>query len=298
MRSPRASDRESIQLLQVTTPITPTPDDYVSSSFTKGALLAFLVIGFVLRIGLGVTLPRVAHIDEILQSEEPAHYLAYGYGLFTWEWTAGIRSWVFPAFLAGVMRATLWMGAGSSGYLLGIKIVLSLLSLTTIGFAFAFARRASGNEAAIIAAGCCAMWFSLVDYGPRALTEVVSAHLLLPALYLGLYAEQLDERKRMLAAGLLCGLAACLRIQYAPAVGFALLYFCFATPAKASGSRQSASGTRSYKEPWKNRLLPLTLGVLLPVLGFGLADALTWGYPFSSFVNYFRVDMLQGVAAR
>lgn len=34
--------------------------------------------------------------DEHWQSLEVAHRLVFGYGHQTWEWTAGIRSWLFP----------------------------------------------------------------------------------------------------------------------------------------------------------------------------------------------------------
>ena len=109
------------------------------------------------------------HPDEIFQTQEPAHRLAYGYGVVAWEWRQGARSWVFPAFLAGVMRTTDWMGSGSQGYQWGMAIVLSLISLTTVWFGFAWAKRASGTEAAIIAAGACATWYELVYFAPKTL---------------------------------------------------------------------------------------------------------------------------------
>ena len=159
-----------------------------------------MLIGLFLRVGAAIRFPNVNHTDEIFETQEPAHHLAYGYGVVTWEWRRGVRSWVFPAFLAGVMRTTDWMGPGSKGYELGIAIVLSLLSLTTVWFGFAWAKRASGTDAAIIAAGACATWYELIYFAPKALTEVVATHALLPGLYLGIYGERLGERKRMFLA--------------------------------------------------------------------------------------------------
>ena len=199
----------------------------ISASTAKRMLLVFLLIGFMLRLWLAVASPRIASADEIFQTQEPAHRLAFGYGIQTWEWREGIRSWVFPAFLAVVMKATSWMGAGSSGYLFGIRLVLSLLSLSTIVFSFTIARRLNGEEAAILAAAGCAIWYSMVDLGPRALSEAVATHALLPGIYLGFCGEESGERRRMFLSGLLCGLAACLRVQYAPAIGFALVWFCY-----------------------------------------------------------------------
>jgi hypothetical protein len=240
-----------------------------SSSSIRLLLLAFLLIGIFLRVGAGIRFPNVNHTDEILETQEPAHHLAYGYGVVAWEWRRGARSWVFPAFLAAVMRSTDWMGCGSAGYQWGMTIVLSLISLTTVWFGFAWAKRASGTEAAIVAAGACAIWYELVYFAPKTLTEVVATHALLPGLYLGMYGEGLGEKKRMFLAGMLSGLAMSLRIQLAPAVGFAALYFCYPN--------------------WRKRMLPLAAGLLLPVVAFGLVDAVTWSHPFQSFLVYYRV---------
>jgi uncharacterized MnhB-related membrane protein len=239
-------------------------------------LLIFLLLGLCLRVGAALRFPNVYHPDEIFQTQEPAHRLAYGYGVVTWEWRRGIRSWVFPAFLAGVMRATDWMGSGSEGYQRGMVIVLSLISLTAVWFAFAWARRASGMEAAIIAAGAAATWYELIFFAPKALTEAIAGHALLPGLYLGMYGERLGEKKRMFLAGIFCGLAMSLRIQLAPAVAFAALWFCCRN--------------------WRKRILPLAVGLLLPVLGFGLVDAVTWSYPWQSFFLYLWVDLKEGQA--
>jgi GPI mannosyltransferase 3 len=248
-----------------------------SSSWRYVLLLLLFLLALALRVGLAVHFPSVPHPDEIFQTQEPAHRLAYGYGVIYWEWRQGVRSWVFPAFLAGVMRATDWTGAGSSGYLRGIVVVLSAISLVAVWFGFAWAKRASGIEAAIIAAGACATWWELLYFAPRALTEVIAGHILLPGLYLGIYGEKLEERKRFFLAGLFCGLAMSLRIQLAPAVAFAALYFC--------------------RTNWRKRSPAVAAGLLLPVLAFGLVDAFTWSYPFQSFFLYFWVNVVKGRAA-
>lgn len=142
-------------------------------------LAAILLLALLLRVGVAVRHVSADHPDEVFQTREAAHRLAYGYGVVTWEYREGVRSWV-PAFLAGVMRATDSIGAGSAGYLLGITVVLSLLSLSTVWFAFMWSYRTSGTIAAVVAAGTCAIWYELVYYAPRALNEVVAAHFLLP----------------------------------------------------------------------------------------------------------------------
>lgn len=42
--------------------------------------------------------------DEYWQSLEVAHRLAFGYGHLTWEWTHGIRSYIYPSIIAGLYK--------------------------------------------------------------------------------------------------------------------------------------------------------------------------------------------------
>lgn len=235
---------------------------------------ALLGSAFALRIGLALGSPNIFFPDEIFQTLEPAHRLVFGYGVISWEWRLGIRSWVFPTFLAGVMRATAWMGTASSGYVAGTAVVLSLISLITIWFGYAWAKRASGTPAAIIAALACSFFFGFVYFAPKALNEVVAAHVLLPGLYLGVYGEKLGERKRLLLAGFLCALAACLRIQLLPALLFAMIYFCYPR--------------------WRVRIPAVAAGAAVPVLFFGAVDWMTWSYPWQSFILYYKENVVSG----
>jgi len=240
-------------------------------------LIAIFLIALLLRVGVAIHFPSVEWGDEIFSSLEPAHHLAYGYGIVAWEWREGVRSWVFPAFLAGVMRATDWMGPGSLGYLRAITILLSLVSLTTVWFGYAWAKRSGGNAAAMIAAGACATWYDLVYFAPKAFNEVMATNLLLPGLYLGMYGDGLAEKKRLFLAGLFLGLAVSGRIQLAPAVCFAVLYFCHRN--------------------WRRRAPAIFAGLLLPVVAFGLVDAITWSYPFQSFLRYLWITFVENKSA-
>jgi phosphatidylinositol glycan class B len=253
-------------------------EDLKAAKWSRIALISFLLIGFALRIGFATYIPSVVHPDEIYQTQEPAHRLAFGYGIVSWEWRDGVRSWVLPAVLAVVMRATAWMGAGSSGYLFGIKTVLSLLSLTPILFGYMWARRVSGAAAATVAGGACALWCDLVYFGPRALSEVVASNLLLAALYMGCYAERGSDRARLVCAGLLLGLTVALRIQLAPAA--------------------LVTGFFIWRFHIKSGLHWLIAAFTAPILAFGIVDAFTLSYPFQSFVRYFWVNVIAGVSKK
>jgi len=229
-----------------------------------------LLFSVVLRVGVAVWSPNLYWPDEVYQSRETAHFLAYGTAVKTWEFRTGARSWVFPAFLAVVMRATDWMGSGSDGYLLGITIVLALISLTTIWFAFAWAYRVSGTSAAVIAGLGSVFWYELIYFAPKSFNEVLAGHLLLPGLYLGVYGPEnpLARRKRLFWAGVFLGLVVALRIQLAPAVLVAAGFFCW--------------------KNWRTNLLPVAAGIALPVVAFGMADAVTWSQPFHSYLAMFQ----------
>lgn len=237
-------------------------------------LIAIWSIALILRLNEASRTSDLVHPDEIFQTLEPAHRLAYGYGVVTWEWRTGVRSWVFPALLAGIMKATAWLSQGSTGYLLSIRFLLSFFSLVSVWFAYSWAKRVSGTEAAMIGAGMSAVWYELVVFAPSALTEVVASHCLLPGLYVGMYGDHFSEKKRMLLVGVCCGLAMSLRIQLAPAVLFAIAYFCY--------------------HNWRERWAPLTLGLSMPLLAFGVVDWITWSHPFHSFYAYFWVNLIEG----
>ena len=86
------------------------------------AWVALLALALGLRVGFASCYPNFFHADEVYQTLEPAHRLVYGYGVIPWEWRTGIRSWILPVFLAGVMRVTGWMGSGSAGYIFGVDV--------------------------------------------------------------------------------------------------------------------------------------------------------------------------------
>src|SRR5579862_8021628 len=219
-------------------------------------LLACLIVGFMIREIVALYYPSLEWGDEIFNSLEPAHRLAYGYGIVVWEWREGVRSWVFPAFLAGVMRITDRLGLGSAGYLRSIATILSLLSLTTVWFAYAWAKRASGTTAAALAAATCALWYDLIYFAPKAFNEVIATTFLLPGLYLVVYPNNERQQRSLFMAGFLLGMAAAVRMELAPTVMFMAVYGC-----------------RRY---WKTGAAVMLTGIAFPVLVFGAVDALTW----------------------
>lgn len=228
-------------------------------------------IALLLRLAISIANPNILWPDEIFQSLEQAHRLAYGYGVVPWEFREGTRSWVLPGILAGVMRLTDWIGDGSSGYLIGVTIFLCLLSLLPVLIGFLWGYRTNGLVGAIITAIVCSVWFELIYFAPKALTEVLAAHFLLAGVYLGVYSNS-HKRSQLFFAGCLCGTTIALRIHLLPAVIVAAVFIC-----------------RRDRRKW----LHLITGILLPILVFGLVDAFTWSYPFQSLWKNAWVNVVE-----
>jgi hypothetical protein len=210
--------------------------------------------------------------DEIFQTLEPAHRLAFGEGIVTWEYRSGARSWIVPALLAVLAYLGDQVSSTPSGYLAMVRVALCALSLIPVAVALLWGWRRGGVPLALLAGGICAFWFDLLFFAPKALNEVFGAHLLLLGLWLGLDARGPADGRRLGTAAAICAAAACIRLQLAPAVVVAL--FGIGWPAR----RRDA----------------LVLGALAPVVLFGLVDWLTWGAPFHSYWENYYANVIDG----
>jgi phosphatidylinositol glycan class B len=235
------------------------------------ALGAVAAAALALRVGVALRLPNVNYPDEIHQYLEQAHRLVFGRGIVPWEWRDGFRSWILPGLLAGAMEAG--RPFGGLGPLRAAQLLLSVLSLAPVVVAFATARRLRGLLAAVVAGACVASWFELAFFGPKALTEVVSAHALVLGLWLDAEAE--EGSRRRIAAGALLGLAVALRPQVAPGALVAVAF--------------------SAGPDWR-RWRPLAIGGGAVVAAAGLLDLAAWGRPFASWITMVRIAVVEGRA--
>lgn len=190
-------------------------------------LFAILLAGLLLRLALLMT-PRAYFPDEIFQYLEPAHRLAFGDGITTWEYRYGIRNWLVPLMLAGPMALGGWIAPQGGLYLLLPKLLLVLLSLVAVPSAAALGRRLSPAHG-LMAAFVAAFWAEFACFGTQALTEAIAVPLLLAGAAL-LYRNDRGTPALFVAAGALLALAAVIRFQYAPAIGLFALLRCRADP--------------------------------------------------------------------
>ncbi|HTV90861.1 MAG TPA: hypothetical protein VME41_17750 [Stellaceae bacterium] len=238
------------------------------------ACLVLLAVG--LRLVPTIFHPSLNWGDEVFQTIEPAHRLVYGYGLVTWEFQVGLRSWLLPGAIAGIMEVARLFGDGPQYYLPAIAGALGLLGAAPVVCAFLWCRRDFGLAGAFVAAAAVAVAPELVYFGARALNEVVAAHLLVVALYLTAPGRPVGPR-RQAAVGFLLGLVALLRLQLAPAAALVVLW------------------------PWcenrRPRLIAIVAGGGAALAGGAALDWLTLGYPLASVWRNLYDNLYLGISS-
>ncbi|HET8940295.1 MAG TPA: hypothetical protein VFN67_42935 [Polyangiales bacterium] len=206
--------------------------------------------------------------DEIFQSVEQAHRLAFGYGITPWEFRAGARSWVFPGMVAGVLELGAMLGLDSGqALMLLVKTTMALLSLGTMYMTMRLAHSLAGRNAALIA-GLFAGFFPVsLLLAARSLSEVATAPVLLGSFMLSRRAG----RQPLLLAGALSGLAICMRYQ---------------SGLIALGILAIVVSERRFKDAVWFAVGASALGLL-----GGMLDWLTWGKPFYALKKYLYFNL-------
>jgi hypothetical protein len=227
-----------------------------------------LIVGALLRAWFAITDHSVFWPDEIYQSIEPAHRVAFGYGLLPWEFRDGARSWFFPALLALPLKL-LGLFHVHSGLVMVCAVRLLMVAVGVFGLALGieYARRLGGKAAALIAAFALALFPPLLAYSHRTSQEVASAPLvmLVPLLLVR------DGRRSAALAGFAVGVATLLRFQCAIIAGVFFVGFVF---------RQRWDELKAYSKAC----------AAVAVAG-GVLDWMTWGRPFHSFITYFEFNL-------
>jgi hypothetical protein len=237
-------------------------------------LILILVAALSLRLFVAFTDSNILWPDEIFQTLEPGHRLAFGNGMIPWDFRDGIRSYLFPAILAGIMKLTAGFGIGSTGYLAGVTIFLCSLSLIPVWIGFSIAYETAGLASAIITGVIVALWFEFIYFAPKAFTEAIAAYLLLLGVYLGCYGNSAASATRLYGTGFLYGLITYLRFHLLPAIVVAIVYQFIQKPPK---SRRS-----------------FAFGLVTPIVLGGILDTLTLSSPFQSIWKLIWINLFEG----
>jgi hypothetical protein len=236
-------------------------------------IVTILALAFLLRVVVALSVPNILAPDEVFQFLEQAHRLVYGQGIVPWEYQIGLRNWLIPLALALPMALNKVLGFSPLAGLMLIRVLLCIASLGIVWAGAKWGERFYGRQGLWIAGLFCALWPDLWVFAPHPLEEVLSADVMVPAIYL---AGTARTPRRTAAAAFLLGLTFVLREQLAPAIAIAGIALC-----------------RRDRTRWA-LALPIAA---IPVFAAGGLDWFTWGQPFRSFWLNIDVNVFHGVAA-
>jgi len=256
----------------------PAPAGHSTAAPARIPLLALICgLALLLRLWVGFSVHYLIHPDETYDYLEQGFRLAYGFGAQVWTYQDGVRSYVFPAILAAVIRLGASIGQPPADYLDAVALVMSVLSLSVVAAAFVWGERSAGLLGAIITASVAATWFELIYFAPHPLSEVMSANFLVVAACLCPAAKAASPSSlRCAGLGLCLGMAFVFRIQLAPAILIIAIWLL-------------------WHHGWQNTLR-VAIAASIPVIATGLLDWITYRYPFQSFWLNFYANTFAGVA--
>jgi GPI mannosyltransferase 3 len=249
----------------------------LSQRLAEIALAVLVALAILLRLQPILVEPSAVWPDEIFQTSEPAHRLVFGSGLVAWEFQLGVRSWVLPGIIAGLMELSRIIGDGPDYYLPVIAVGFAALAAAPVVCCFLWCRPLFGVTGALLAGLAVAVAAEPVYFGARTLSETVAAHLLVVALWVLDPGYLVASRRRLFTGGALCGLVFATRVQLAPAIAVAMMW----TSWRAN----------------RGRLAATLAGVAAILAAVGVLDTLTLGYPFASVWRYVLYNVFYGVSS-
>ena len=144
-----------------------------------------LLTALAVRLWIVATHSYVVWPDETFQYLEPAHRLAFGSGVITWEFLDGVRSWFLPGILAGVMWLVALVDPDPRAYVLIIRLLCVLASLSVPFVAFRLAARRFGPVVALLTGLLCALASEAVYFAPVIMAEPLATDAALLAIWCG-----------------------------------------------------------------------------------------------------------------
>ncbi|MFC2162752.1 glycosyltransferase family 39 protein [Candidatus Altiarchaeota archaeon] len=110
------------------------PIDTRRQIMERKGLIALIFAAFISRAYSLYATRGYIHPDNLYQILEPAHRFVYGYGVVTWEFVYGMRSWMQPLLTAMIFRAGLMAGLDDIGQLIFLN--RGLMTLFSLGLLY------------------------------------------------------------------------------------------------------------------------------------------------------------------
>ncbi|MFL4468335.1 hypothetical protein ACERZ8_00055 [Tateyamaria armeniaca] len=234
-----------------------------------------LLVGFALRLVFAQWADLPLHPDETYQYYEQAYRLVHGYGLIPWEYVFGIRSWLIPLCLAGLLVVADVLGLDQPHeYAFFLKTVLCLISLSLPIAMYRLTQVLWSEQAAILSLLLGCFWHHFLYVAHKPMPGILAMYGL---LWLVLWMVRPQTRARVFAFGLMLGLVFTLRYQLVPVLGLLWLIALYRLRAGALGL--------------------MLLGNALALALAGGLDWIFWGGFLSSFIDNFRLNFLYDIAS-
>jgi phosphatidylinositol glycan class B len=258
---------------------------------TRRALGLIVAVGAIARVA-AIAFHPAMHPDEFFQYLEPAWKHLHGYGWMAWEWGVGLRSWLLPGYHGAWMELLGWFGIHrGESLLLFFQVHWALVSASMVLVAFIAGRamtrelvgdapEGAADAGGLLAALLCALFPTLVYFGPHTLTEVPSMLLFVWGYALWADARGRPDResvRRGLMVGLLLSLGAVIRIPNAPLALIPPIDWVLRGRIRTT--------------------VAVVLAALVPIAISGGLDWATWGRPFHSTIAFIDYNFVQGRAA-
>jgi GPI mannosyltransferase 3 len=251
--------------LAAAAPLPAVPRDRVSPGSVLVLFLAALPRMWAALLDQSIFCP-----EEVYEATEPAHRLAFGWGILTKAFQDRTHSLYFPWLIAAEWKVASALGVHTpDGLIVVAKVSMAAASLTSVWLAMCLARRLAGERAAILTGLLASAAAPLVVFGSRTFAETASAPLLVGALLLA----QSRGRAQAASAGALATLAALLRYENGLFVA-GLLALLFVR------RRRSDAGA-------------FGLSTLAVVVTSGAIDWITLGAPFRALRAELQENVLQ-----
>jgi phosphatidylinositol glycan class B len=240
--------------------------------------MAVVLAATAAQLHVGVTDQGMIWPDEIHQSLEQAHRLVFGVGALPWEFDVGVRSWLFPGILAGLLKLGAWLGREEARFpVLAARAFMALTSGLTVWLTMRLSLRIGGKLGALWTGLLLATLPLWLLFGSRCMSEVASTPLLVAAALLAV--DQRSSGARVALAGVLAAAASVIRPQNVIALIGVLALL----------GRGGPSPTRARF---------LDGAVVATVLLGGALDWATWGAPFHSGIAYVRFNFFEDGSSR
>ena len=244
-------------------------------------LIWSLIFAFIINSTLLLLFPGAIRPDETFQYMEPAFRLVTGHDVMTWEWRSGIRSWLIPGTIAGILQLSSILNLGYSVVL--VKFVFATLSLGLVALFVWLGWLRNGLAGAWACGISAAFWPDIAHASFRTLSETIGGNALVCGALLGEitldrhYLPVVRTRFFLIfSTGLLLGLSIAIRFQFAPAAAM-------------------AGSLLAWRIRGKN-IIPLALGFTIPIILLGIVDGMTLDYPYQSIVENFYENIIQNIA--